>query len=295
VTSSRERFTGGSSVTILVTGATGRVGTRFVPRLLRQGHHHVRLLVRDPARAKSLEDLGAELAAGDVQDQSSVDNALAGVDAVVNVAAAFRGATEEQMVAVNHIAAVELARSSMRAGAARFVQVSTGLTYGFGRPRPTVETDELAQGDHTYPATKAAAEADLRKLHQEEGLPLRVARLGFVYGDGDPHLAESLMWARSWPPHQRLHLVHHADVAQALTRLAVADGLDGAIVNVADDAPVTAWELLALNGEQPDDDAATRPLEDPWEGIFDTTRLRTLLGVRPIYPTVYAARDAGAL
>jgi nucleoside-diphosphate-sugar epimerase len=125
-------------------------------------------------------------------------------------------------------------------------------------------------------------------------LPLRIARLAFVYGDGDPHLAESLLWARDWPLHKRLHLVHHADVAQALLRAVRANGVDGEAFNVADDAPVTALELLNLNGEPVSEGAAGRSLDDPWEGIADTSKIRRELGFRPIYPTVYTAKDAGA-
>ena len=53
--------------------------------------------------------------------------------------------------------------------------------------------------------------------------------------------------------------------------------------------------LHDLNGEPLPEDAATRPLDDPWEGIVDTTAARSLLGYRPIYPTVYTAKAAGAL
>ncbi|MFD0742253.1 hypothetical protein ACFQ1L_10720 [Phytohabitans flavus] len=74
---------------------------------------------------------------------------------------------------------------------------------------------------------KAAAEVELLRLHRERGLPVRIARLAFVYGDGDPHLAESLAWARRWASHQRLHLVHHADVAQALDRILSAEESTG--------------------------------------------------------------------
>jgi hypothetical protein len=41
--------------------------------------------------------------------------------------------------------------------------------------------------------------------------------------------------------------------------------------------------------------AATRPLDDPWAGIVDTCRIRTELGYRPLYPTLYTAQAAGAL
>jgi nucleoside-diphosphate-sugar epimerase len=104
-----------------------------------------------------------------------------------------------------------------------------------------------------------------------------------------------MMWAREWPAHQRLHLVHHADVGQGLLRALRTDGIDGTTFNIADDAPVTAAELHELNGEPVGEDAATRPLDDPWAGIVDIRAARRVLGFRPIYPSVYAAKDAGAL
>ena len=122
---------------------------------------------------------------------------------------------------------------------------------------------------------------------------LRIVRLAFVYGEGDPHLAESLQWAGRWPGHQRLHLLHHADAAQAVTRALHAPGVDGRTYKAADEAPVTAVELHARNGVPFPD----RPTGDPdlWHGIVDTTRIRHELGFRPLYPSVWSARDAGAL
>jgi nucleoside-diphosphate-sugar epimerase len=262
---------------ILVTGATGRVGSRFVRRLVAEG---------DPVRAlvRRGEVAGAETIAGDLRDADDRARALDGVDAVVHLAAAFRGVPDEEARAVNHAATVALARA---AGDRRFVYASTNLVYGRGRGRPAREDDEPAPAG-AYPESKWAAEQALRDLGA------RIVRLAFVYGEGDPHLAESMMWARRWPAHQRLHLVHHADVAQGLLRALRAEAIDGRTFNVADDAPVTAAELHALNGEALADDAAERPLEDPWAGIVDTGAARRDLGWRPLYPSVYTARDAGA-
>jgi nucleoside-diphosphate-sugar epimerase len=281
-------------MTILVTGATGRVGSRFVPRLLQQAEP-VRVLVRDPVRAESLGRLGAEVAVGDLRDTGTLDDALKGIGAVVHLGAAFRGVSDGEAVTINHTATVELAKSALRAGVTRFVYTSTTLVYGPGHGRPALEADEPAPPGWAYPTSKAAAEKALLQLHQAEGLPLRIARLAFVYGEGDPHLAESLLWARDWPLHKRLNLVHHADVGQALLRAVRANGVDGEIFNVADDAPVTACELLNLNGEPIAEEAASRRLDDPWEGIADTSKIRRQLGFRPVYPTVYSAKDAGAL
>jgi nucleoside-diphosphate-sugar epimerase len=280
-------------MTTLITGATGRVGSRFVPRLLQQGLV-VRILARHADRAEPLRERGAEIVLGDLRDREARERAVDGADAIVHLGAAFRGVGDDEATAVNRTAAIELGRSALAAGVRRFVFASTNLVYGPGRGRPARE-DDTPDPSHVYPATKVAAEDALKELHREHALGLRIVRLAFVYGEGDPHLGESLMWAREWPAHKRLHLVHHADVAQALIRALRAEGIDGTTFNAADDAPASAFELLQLNAEPPPAGFADRPLDDPWEGIVDTTRIRRELGFRPIYPSVYAAQDAGAL
>ncbi|KUM80329.1 NAD-dependent epimerase/dehydratase family protein [Streptomyces curacoi] len=281
----------------LVTGTTGQVGRRFVPRLLAQARpgEGVRVLVRDAARGEPFAGLGAEVVVGDLRDTEALGKAVAGVDAVVNVAASFRGVPDEEAWAVNRDAAVELGRAAQAAGVRRFVQVSTGLVYGAGRGRPLTEDDESRPGGAmwgAYPESKARAERELLAL---EGLDVRVARLPFVYGEGDPHLAQSLMWAGNWAATQRLHMGHHADVAQGLLRVLHAPGIAGRIYNIADDAPVTAVELHQLNGVEVPAELYTRTDPDPWLAITSTERIRRELGYRPLYPSVYAARDAGVL
>jgi nucleoside-diphosphate-sugar epimerase len=272
----------------LVTGATGRVGSRFVPRLVRDetdGVRAVRVLVRDPERAAPYWDQGIDVVVGDLRDPDTVKRAVADVDAVVHLAAAFRGVDEAETVAVNRDAALELGRAAIAAGVRRFVFASTNLVYGPGRGRPALEDDELAPS-HPYPQSKAAAERALLELHDDAGLGLRIVRLAFVYGDGDPHLEEWLPRAAAGPAHQRIQTVHHADVAQGLLLALRADGRDGRVYNLADDAALTVWELCALAGlPQPAGDGEA----DPWAGIVDTRRIRAELGYRPLFPTVRSA------
>jgi uncharacterized protein YbjT (DUF2867 family) len=68
---------------ILVTTA-GKVGSEAVC-LLRQQDVPVRVLVRDPAKAKALADAGAEITAGDLADPASIDKAMAGATTVILV------------------------------------------------------------------------------------------------------------------------------------------------------------------------------------------------------------------
>ncbi|MFF3978018.1 NAD-dependent epimerase/dehydratase family protein [Streptomyces sp. NPDC001828] len=281
----------------LVTGATGQVGQRFVPRLLRSGvpGDEVRVLVRDAARGERFAELGAQVVVGDLRDTDVLGKATDGADAVVNVAAAFRGVPDEEARAVNRDAAVELGRAAVASGVRRFVQVSTGLVYGTGRGRALVESDETVPGGHfwgAYPESKWEAERALGAL---EGLDdLRIGRLPFVYGDGDPHLAVALEWAPAWPAMQRLHMGHHLDVAQGLRRLLHASGAHG-VYNIADDAPVTTVDLFQFHGLPVPSEAYDKELPDPWNGVLSTTRIRHELGYRPLIPSMWAARDAGVL
>jgi uncharacterized protein YbjT (DUF2867 family) len=72
---------------ILVTTA-GKVGSEAV-RSLRQRDVPVRVLVRDPAKAKVLADAGAEVITGDLDVPASIDEAMAGVTTVVLVSPAI--------------------------------------------------------------------------------------------------------------------------------------------------------------------------------------------------------------
>jgi nucleoside-diphosphate-sugar epimerase len=122
-----------------------------------------------------------------------------------------------------------LADAALEAGVGRFVAVSTTLVYPGGLGRPATEDDQPAPPAAwgVYPATKAEADRALLALHRDRGLGVRIVRFAFVYGEGDPHLAESLQWAGRWPGHQRLQLLHHADAAQAVTRVLQAPASTG--------------------------------------------------------------------
>jgi uncharacterized protein YbjT (DUF2867 family) len=75
---------------ILVTGATGKVGSEAV-RLLGQRGLPVRAMVRDPGRAEPLAAAGAVLAQADFDDPDTIDQAMAGVDTVILVSPAIPG------------------------------------------------------------------------------------------------------------------------------------------------------------------------------------------------------------
>jgi nucleoside-diphosphate-sugar epimerase len=297
--------------TILVTGATGQVGRRLVPKLLswREPGDEIRVLVRTPEAAERFTALGAQAVVGDLTEAADRKRALDGAALVVNSAATFRGqgVTPADMYAVNRDAAVALARESAQAGVRRFVQISTNLVYGPSLGRPAREDDPLratASGENerqsSYPAGKREAEERLGELSTELGLDIVSLRLAFVYGEDDPHIENILsrFGYGNRPAHEQQSMVHHADVAQGVHRAlrATRAGASYTAYNLAGDGGSTVFEFFELVGRQLDLEAAAgRTVEDPWFGITDTTRAYRELGFRPIYPTAKAAWRDGAL
>ncbi|WP_169091321.1 NAD-dependent epimerase/dehydratase family protein [Paenibacillus sp. PL91] len=280
---------------IFLTGATGKVGSRFVPRLLQRGHN-VSVLVRNATKAGMLEQQGVNVIEGDLFQPESLAYALRGIDVVVHLAAQFRGVDEATARKSNIDASISLAEAALKADVPRFVFASTNLVYGNGNTSgPSRENDPL-QPVSPYPQSKKKAEEALLQLHREKGLGLRIVRLAFVYGESDPHVTEFLPMMSKWQPAKRLHMTHHADVSQALLLAASTPGIDGRIYNVADDSPITVAELFQLHhqSDRLEAEAAQQPF-NPWDMIVDTTRIRNELNYRPIYPSFYTAKDAGAL
>lgn len=284
---------------ILVTGATGKVGSRFVPRLLAKGYD-VSILVRDSSKATELIGLGAKAITGDLYEPSTLPPAVAGMDAVIHLAALFRTFTDnEGIVKTNREGSIALAQAAQEAGVKRFVFTSTSNVYGSGYRRPAREDEEVDINDpRAYASSKIAAERELIAMHKNIGFDVRVLRLGFVYGDKDPHIAEIIPYIKqlNMQSGSRLHMVHHLDVAQALILLLTTEGLDGEIFNVADDAPITLYELAESVGKAAETfEEKEAQLNDPFQGVQDISKLRSKTGFRPLVPSYFVARDLDIL
>ena len=104
---------------ILLTGATGTVGTALLRRLV-AARKPVRCLVRDP-RKLGPERVRVQIALGDLGDPASFRNALRGVDTVVHLAAAIRDQDAGSIEELNGVATARLLRASERGGVKRFL------------------------------------------------------------------------------------------------------------------------------------------------------------------------------
>jgi len=176
---------------VLVTGAAGFTGLALA-RSLRDSGYRVRALVRNQARTRELEDVGAEVVVGDIRDPHAVGTALTGVRTVYHLAAVFRraGVPDSEYREVHVDATRRLVEASAAAGVGRFVHCSTVGVHGDVQlETPANEDAPLHPGD-IYQVTKLEGEHMARETAERTGVPLTVVRPGPIYGPGDRRLVK---------------------------------------------------------------------------------------------------------
>jgi uncharacterized protein YbjT (DUF2867 family) len=145
---------------VVVAGGHGKVGIRLL-RLLADGGHRARGLIRTPEHVSDLAAVGAEAVICDMESLDDLSGCCSGADAVVFAAGAGPGSGPERKRTVDYGSAVKL----MEAGVPRYVMVSA---IGAGRP------DDWSEEMRPYYEAKAGADERL----MESGLDYTIVRPG---------------------------------------------------------------------------------------------------------------------
>ncbi len=212
--------------TVLVTGASGFVGSHAVPALLAAGHRVV-ALVRSPTagevvlgRLPASQRAAVETRSGDVTRPDSLPAAMAGIDAVLHLVAIprdFRGGADLRLVNVEGTRAVVAAMGS--SGVRRLIHMGA----------MGVEDDPALH----YASTKAKAEA----LVAATDLDWTIVKPSVQFGPGDGFfniIADLVRWSPGLVPvpgdgRSRFQPIHSGDVA----RVVVASLADPATIRTA--------------------------------------------------------------
>ena len=217
-------------MTILLTGATGYIGSAILDRLLADGHD-VLAVVRSDGAAERVASLGATAIVGDVTDVAWFARVLADTDGAIHAAA-----SEDDAAGFN-AAVVDAAVLAYAGTGKRFVLTSGVWEYGDG-----VIVDDAA----VAPPALVAWRVPIEERLLASGLDAVVLAPGVVYGHGrgllnrvtDGPVAETGELTLVGDGEQRWSLVHVDDLAQlyviALTNPAASGRLIG-----ADGAPTT--------------------------------------------------------
>jgi len=294
---------------VLVTGAEGFIGSHVVEQVVAAGAHVRAFVWYDPnGRRGWLEELddavldAVEVWPGDIRDRGDVDDAVAGCDTVLHLAAlisiphSYR--SPEAFVATNVVGTLNVLEGCRRHGVARLVQTSTSEVYGTPDTVPITEAHEL-RAQSPYSATKIAADKLCESYANSFDLPVTVLRPFNTFGPRQsaraviPTILGQLLSGRrrlelgSVIPRRDFTFV--ADTAAAFA-LAASTDLDpgtviqlgtGTAVSVADLVDMTA-AILGLAVEVVKDDCRVRPDRSEVQVLLsDPSRAAALIGWRP--------------
>lgn len=176
-------------MTVLVTGATGFVGTAVARHLLNAGHH-VRVLLRATSDTRNLDDIDVERVIGDLTDSDSLHKAVSGCESVFHVAADYRlwVPNPDKLYKINVTGTEELMKAALSAGVKKIVYTSSVATLGLnsdGSPSDEDTPVSLEQMIGHYKRSKYLAEEKVRDMVRTQGLPAVIVNPSAPVGPRD--------------------------------------------------------------------------------------------------------------
>ncbi len=225
---------------VFVAGATGVLGRRAVARLVAAGHQ-VAAVSRSPEKDELLESLGARPVGVDLFDADAVRAAVAGHDAVVNVATKIpplrqmaRMAAWAENERLRREASANLVDGAIAAGAAVFVQESLAFLYG-EHGDEWLDATSTSWTPSTFSAAMEAAEENVARFRAQGGRGV-VLRFGRFYAP-DSDQSNAMVHAA------RRGLVLDVGGADTYTPMIDADDAASAVV-AALDAPSGTYDIV---------------------------------------------------
>ena len=262
---------------VTVFGGSGFIGTQVVRALARRGAR-VRVAVRQPHLANAMRLMGdvgqVEVVQANIRDAASVQRAVEGADAVINLVGLLYETGRQTFQSVHVDAAGTIARASAEAGA-RLVQMSA------------LGAD--AASSSRYARTKAAGEAAVREI-----LPSAVVlRPSIVFGPGDDFFNKFGEMAVVSPflpliggGRTRFQPVYVGDVARAVASVALDAQYAGRTFELGGPGVFTFREVLDLIQKETGRRRLYAPLPFPLATLVGT--LCSPLALTPLAPPLTA-------
>lgn len=238
---------------IFVTGATGVVGRRTVPLLVRAGHE-VTAVARTAEKAAGVERAGARPARVDLFDADGIRRAVAGHEAVINLATHIPRSTTRMLLPwawnendrIRREASAILVDAALAAGVTRFVQESFAPMY------PDCGDEWIDEDVPPQPArynrSTLDAERSAARFSHAGGTGV-VLRYAAFYGPDASHVPDLIRFTRrgmSALPGRPGAYVSNVSHDDAATAAVAALGVPAGIYNVVDDEPLRRAEFLAV-------------------------------------------------
>ncbi len=226
------------SLKVLVTGATGFIGSHLVEALLKKGIH-VRCLLRNPDNLKWLRNLPVEVVQGDITHKDSLKEAVKDVDQVYHLAGVTKAVKEKTYLEVNANGTKNLVMAILEKNPRlkKLIYLSSLAAAGPSRDGSKKESDPCEPISPYGQSKWMGEEFALAYAHE---LPLLILRPSAVYGprDRDIYSFFKCLSKRIHPcltgPAQHLSLCYVEDLVQAILMAGEAQTKSGEIFFLSD-------------------------------------------------------------
>lgn len=256
---------------VLVTGAGGFIASHLVERLLSEGAR-VRVFVRYNSRDEAgfLREVhqreGLEITAGDLRNAGVVEAAVEGMEVVFHLGAVisipYSYVNPVEVVESNVIGTLNVLMACRKWGVGRVVHTSTSEVYGTARVVPIDEGHTL-QGQSPYSASKIGADKLAESFWDTYSLPVVTVRPFNTYGPRQSARAVIPTIVCQAISREVVHLgnlearrdfTYVDDTVNGFVKVAQADGVEGAVINLGTGEDVSVREvaemIIAMTGRK---------------------------------------------
>ncbi len=235
---------------VMITGATGFIGSRLIEKLVLEHDCTVHALVRNLSHASRIARFNVEIFSGDIVNKTDVSIAASDCDYIFHCAYDFAADPSKRkklaMKGAENLAEVALSNAQ------KIVHMSTIDVYG--RPEAGIITESSPRNpdsSNIYATSKLHAENTFRTYSQKEGLPVCILQPAIVYGP----------YSRPWthtPVHQLMtgkvylpnngkgicNCIYIDDVIEAMINGVTVENCSGESFVLSDGNPVTWAEFF---------------------------------------------------
>lgn len=251
---------------ILVTGATGFIGSRVVEQLSLLGYGNIRCFVRPSSSLGRVESLrhgvgprpGVELVSGNLLSHEDCESAVKGVKVIYHLAAGTGGKSFSDAVLNSVVTTRNLLDAALHAGSlCRIVNISSFTVYtNTGKRQRSVLDESCPIEQHpemrdAYCYGKVKQDELVMSYAQRFGIPYVIVRPGYVYGPGKNAISgrvgiDTFGLFLHLGGSNRIPLTYVDNCAHAIALSGLMGGIDGKVFNVVDDELPTSRQFLRL-------------------------------------------------